>query len=780
MAVRAMTSLFKSLTRRRHCCDSGAMMHLHGADQIIFAQLPPQGDTRTEQDLFFCKSARLAEELRKHHEEHFMVHVVADLEVDETLFLGNVVRMSAPSNFRPPSLAPSLDAVLSLCRTVSSWVELDESNIAVILAPAAQMPILAACLQAFCGLDPPTTSNSHAWYIQKCRELELISSECPPIKAHSFFLAQFLAQALPELGIGTDDNSDDSGNPGDGQASSPEKRSRKASKSSKASSKQSSKSSLFSSASRMSPPASASASPAASPSRASLGAGGSASEALPLNKLESVVLKGPPRNAKASAWRPFIMLIQGERILFSGMSIPGGPKRFDPDTACITLPVGIKAHGDLILRIYDLPEGKSGMQLLSVAFNTVFVRRTKPDRGIFRIHGGDIDQVVDAPHLFGENFFLEFHFGSTGPDTHSGSGSDESDGEAAAVAAAAPAALGAADSSQQQQQQQPPSPGLIRPVPRMLTLQPLGGDMGPDESSTDDVILPPLRGSLPPPPPPPPPAVAAGLSPAERELQQQIEADEAFARALQGQLEEDEAFARELQRQFDAEVAAAEEQRRAEEQQHDHPRLATQRRAMALAEALSEEERRHRANAADALDRPLQRPSRPRLRRAPLPLPSLSLSDSEEDIYESPGMPFPPILVRPPPPPAPPELPAPDLPSEEGRQRTQRRRLRRPRHADLSSSPSVGLLQMLEQLHVGTVRSVSRRNISELPVSPVQAGSRLLGEDCLVCCGQFEVEELFKTLPCLHMFHAECIDPWLIQKPTCPVCLTRIDVDLMP
>ncbi len=48
---------------------------------------------------------------------------------------------------------------------------------------------------------------------------------------------------------------------------------------------------------------------------------------------------------------------------------------------------------------------------------------------------------------------------------------------------------------------------------------------------------------------------------------------------------------------------------------------------------------------------------------------------------------------------------------------------------------------------------------------------------CSICLDALQDKEVVKTLPCLHHFHASCIEEWLRregQKVSCPVCKTPV------
>lgn len=48
-------------------------------------------------------------------------------------------------------------------------------------------------------------------------------------------------------------------------------------------------------------------------------------------------------------------------------------------------------------------------------------------------------------------------------------------------------------------------------------------------------------------------------------------------------------------------------------------------------------------------------------------------------------------------------------------------------------------------------------------------------EKCTICLSEFEEGEDVRRLPCMHLFHIECVDQWLSTNKKCPIC--RVDIE---
>ncbi|XP_067419674.1 E3 ubiquitin-protein ligase RNF149 isoform X2 [Emydura macquarii macquarii] len=74
-------------------------------------------------------------------------------------------------------------------------------------------------------------------------------------------------------------------------------------------------------------------------------------------------------------------------------------------------------------------------------------------------------------------------------------------------------------------------------------------------------------------------------------------------------------------------------------------------------------------------------------------------------------------------------------------------------------------------------RKETKKVISQLQLHTVKHGVKGLdvdAENCAVCIENYKPKDVVRILPCKHIFHRTCIDPWLLDHRTCPMC--KLDV----
>ncbi|KAI3450081.1 hypothetical protein Pfo_006746 [Paulownia fortunei] len=84
-----------------------------------------------------------------------------------------------------------------------------------------------------------------------------------------------------------------------------------------------------------------------------------------------------------------------------------------------------------------------------------------------------------------------------------------------------------------------------------------------------------------------------------------------------------------------------------------------------------------------------------------------------------------------------------------------------------------GLPEMIEQLSMNDRRGpppAPRSAIDALPT--IRISRRHLNTDahCPVCQDKFELGSEARKMPCDHIYHSDCIVPWLVEHNSCPVC----------
>lgn len=72
---------------------------------------------------------------------------------------------------------------------------------------------------------------------------------------------------------------------------------------------------------------------------------------------------------------------------------------------------------------------------------------------------------------------------------------------------------------------------------------------------------------------------------------------------------------------------------------------------------------------------------------------------------------------------------------------------------------------------------LSAEQLDKLP--KITGKEMVLSNDCAVCLENIESEQQVRLVPgCNHGFHLECADMWLSKHPFCPVCRSKLELEL--
>lgn len=70
-------------------------------------------------------------------------------------------------------------------------------------------------------------------------------------------------------------------------------------------------------------------------------------------------------------------------------------------------------------------------------------------------------------------------------------------------------------------------------------------------------------------------------------------------------------------------------------------------------------------------------------------------------------------------------------------------------------------------------KRLSKSNLKKLPTKKYKKGEDL--ETCAICLDDFAEGEKLRILPCNHVYHCKCIDPWLTKnRKVCPICKRKV------
>lgn len=71
----------------------------------------------------------------------------------------------------------------------------------------------------------------------------------------------------------------------------------------------------------------------------------------------------------------------------------------------------------------------------------------------------------------------------------------------------------------------------------------------------------------------------------------------------------------------------------------------------------------------------------------------------------------------------------------------------------------------------------AKKAMSRMEQRTLRRGDKETNPDfdlCAICVESYRISETIRVLPCQHVFHKTCIDPWLIERRNCPIC--KLDI----
>lgn len=102
----------------------------------------------------------------------------------------------------------------------------------------------------------------------------------------------------------------------------------------------------------------------------------------------------------------------------------------------------------------------------------------------------------------------------------------------------------------------------------------------------------------------------------------------------------------------------------------------------------------------------------------------------------------------------------------------------RRRHVDFGEHfVGQGFEELIEQISVNERRGpapASHSSIEAMPTIKITQAHIRSDSHCPVCKERFELDSDARKMPCDHIYHSDCIVPWLAQHNSCPVCRVEL------
>lgn len=92
------------------------------------------------------------------------------------------------------------------------------------------------------------------------------------------------------------------------------------------------------------------------------------------------------------------------------------------------------------------------------------------------------------------------------------------------------------------------------------------------------------------------------------------------------------------------------------------------------------------------------------------------------------------------------------------------------------------LLEQLSQIEINGIGRyehppASKASVDSLPTLEIDNTHLEMESHCAVCMEAFELGTVVREMPCKHIYHPDCILPWLALHNSCPVCRHELPTD---
>lgn len=93
---------------------------------------------------------------------------------------------------------------------------------------------------------------------------------------------------------------------------------------------------------------------------------------------------------------------------------------------------------------------------------------------------------------------------------------------------------------------------------------------------------------------------------------------------------------------------------------------------------------------------------------------------------------------------------------------------------DFQGNDYEALLAFEERQGAVVSQKLTRREIQRFPTKKFKSTSGTSNTQCQICFCDYTDGEKLRMLPCFHDYHVQCIDRWLKDNTTCPICRANL------